>query len=289
MAVNFNSSNSTEPHSREDSTTSDTRTGSTDLNDGQPRFTSFPKLAPELRDKIWKEVCFEPRNIDIWVRGLAATDIQHDDDDDDEMAYNTRTFLNDLDQCSYDSHSTTPSILLACKESRVVGLKHYSLEFGSRFDMSFGNVTINVSTPARIFVNWDCDVICPMNLRDRNYMLEDLTRRATGMKHLALPIDDSTFYAHFLKRFDLEQVILYARHLYYVAEGSKFDAEKSLAIKFSSVKRSPGYTQGYSQADELMARRDFIMGYNGAYLKSLLSEVGKYPDITRAVMENEDI
>lgn len=29
------------------------------------KFTLFPKLAEELRRLVWKEVCFEPRTVDL--------------------------------------------------------------------------------------------------------------------------------------------------------------------------------------------------------------------------------
>jgi hypothetical protein len=78
------------------------------------QFTLFPKLPPELRMKIWKEACSEPRivEIDIFtypveIRTTGTTAIDYD--------YRTRT--------------PAPAVLHVYSEARQMGLKHYNRTF----------------------------------------------------------------------------------------------------------------------------------------------------------------
>lgn len=82
-------------------------------------------------------------------------------------------------------------------ESRAVGLEHYSLAFDSELDGDNINghegVKITVTTPAKIYVNWDCDVICPFDFDIDTYWNRDLINdlRRTCMKNLALSTTSS--------------------------------------------------------------------------------------------------
>ena len=75
------------------------------------QFTLFPKLPPELRRKIWKEACFEPRIVEV-----------------DISIYPTILTALSVD-CDYETQTPTPAILHVCSESRQIGLKHYDRIF----------------------------------------------------------------------------------------------------------------------------------------------------------------
>ncbi|CZR60129.1 uncharacterized protein PAC_10024 [Phialocephala subalpina] len=59
------------------------------------------------------------------------------------------------------SGSKALAVLHASQESRQVGLKHYSLEFGTKFESKLGSMTLTLTSPAKIYVNWNCDIILP--------------------------------------------------------------------------------------------------------------------------------
>lgn len=59
-----------------------------------------------------------------------------------------------------------PAVLRTCTERRNVGLKYYSLEFGCeggihfRVGESAKRLLLNVKIPPSIYVNWEVDTIC---------------------------------------------------------------------------------------------------------------------------------
>lgn len=113
-------------------------------------FTLFPKLPLELRRNIWKQACFVPRNIDIWVQDLLEGNSLCG------RSYNSRFrghFRYPLNVFSYRSLSRPPAVLHATGESRAIGLEHYSLEFGTDIEQDFDRSTIRASTPAQVYVN----------------------------------------------------------------------------------------------------------------------------------------
>jgi len=118
------------------------------------KFTCFPKLAPELRGKIWKEACKVTRNVDLWVL-------------DSSYFSSTDRYLHGNPH-SFSSSCHPPSVLAACKESRAEGLKHYTLDFGTKADINHPNakVSFTISTLPKIYFNWECDMLCMMNLKD---------------------------------------------------------------------------------------------------------------------------
>ncbi|KAL2067734.1 hypothetical protein VTL71DRAFT_15830 [Oculimacula yallundae] len=117
-------------------------------------FTLFPKLALELRQMIWTEVCFQERIIDLWCVST-FTGIECGDDFFDD--------IGDWRPYKYRSNARyAPSLLHASQEARAVGLKHYFLEFGVHSSYIYRGTRIAVSTPPRIYVNWENDIICPL-------------------------------------------------------------------------------------------------------------------------------
>ncbi|CZT50140.1 uncharacterized protein RSE6_11076 [Rhynchosporium secalis] len=67
--------------------------------------------------------------------------------------------------CRYESRAKFPPFILRTShEARGIGLRHYSLNFGITRSYTYGDVRIEVSSPAQIYVNWDCDIICPQTV-----------------------------------------------------------------------------------------------------------------------------
>ncbi|KAN0102840.1 hypothetical protein V8E51_011153, partial [Hyaloscypha variabilis] len=110
-------------------------------------FTCFPKLPLEIRRMIWKEACSVERVLDIWpvlldVEGAA------------KFFDSTRGI-----PFSYKSYSTHPAILHTSRESRSTGLENYCLSFETKFDMEVKGMDFKITIPARIYVNWEFDII----------------------------------------------------------------------------------------------------------------------------------
>jgi hypothetical protein len=116
-------------------------------------FTCFPKLALEIRRMIWKEACSVERVLDIWAVPL-------------DIERTTDFFINSGMELpfSYKTHSRHPPILQTSRESRSVGLENYCLSFESEVNNKVHGIEFKMTSPARIFVNWEFDIICPMQL-----------------------------------------------------------------------------------------------------------------------------
>jgi hypothetical protein len=103
-------------------------------------FTLFPKLPPELRDKIWNEHCaqLQPRIVDLWPTT---------DSTEKKMRYGT--------------HSQAPTILHISREARSIGLQYYKLLFEE--DIQRETVR-DFETPKKphIYVNWEHDILFPV-------------------------------------------------------------------------------------------------------------------------------
>ncbi|KUJ18205.1 uncharacterized protein LY89DRAFT_41698 [Mollisia scopiformis] len=112
-------------------------------------FLKFSELPSELRLKIWDEASFFQRDINLWLKTLG------------ELSVSAYTAEDSTTHELFKSHefvtnTAPPTVLQICKESRVVGLTHYRLSFGTSYE--FANLSI--STTPHIYVNWDCDRIC---------------------------------------------------------------------------------------------------------------------------------
>jgi hypothetical protein len=64
-----------------------------------PVFTLFPKLPPELRNKIWKNACFVTRFIDLWYFPVGEKEFR-----DACIKESSKRLL------VYKSHSQTPPV-----------------------------------------------------------------------------------------------------------------------------------------------------------------------------------
>ncbi|MAD83183.1 MAG: hypothetical protein CL912_09465 [Deltaproteobacteria bacterium] len=62
----------------------------------------------------------------------------------------------------YKSRAKVPAILQTSKEARATGLKYYTLEFGNKTTCYDDGTTMEFTSSARIYANWEYDIICPV-------------------------------------------------------------------------------------------------------------------------------
>jgi hypothetical protein len=120
-------------------------------NPEKAAFSCFPKLAAELRIRVWKEACQVTRNIDIAVGSISVTFAKED-------GVGARPHY-------YRSRCPPPSVLHVSREARDEGLKYYKLEFGVTYNIPIGDRTmpeLAVSAPPRIYINPQKDRLCVM-------------------------------------------------------------------------------------------------------------------------------
>lgn len=216
-------------------------------------FTCLPKLPAEIRRRIWKHAAFISRNIDIWspYRG--------------DMKLEGMTF-----QCNHFlTFIAPPPLLHISSEARAVGLKYYSLAFGTSHLMRFG---FQITAPPHIYVNWDVDVICPMDLKSYSVQtLKDLCNHAE-IQHLALNVHDDTFSQDLNS--PLKSIILYRSHVwehgqlpfYYSGFDISFDLYIEHADRSSRrelVRYQTKLEDLYAEAEGLMEARRLVAVENG--------------------------
>jgi hypothetical protein len=100
------------------------------------QFTLFPKLPNELRMRIWKEACFEPRIVEV-----------------DISAYPAEGPASTANR-NYTTRTPTPAVLHVCSEARQIGLEHYNRIFRRPF-------YFNIKDPKEhiIYANFEQDTI----------------------------------------------------------------------------------------------------------------------------------
>jgi hypothetical protein len=187
----------------ETSSISKTVTSEAGSGNKSPEFTCFPLLPFELRYKIWKDICFIPRVIDVWSRPLLEMDAAC------HLMY-------------YQSHKRVPpAILHTCKEARDVGLKFYTLDFGTSGEWNINHAKFTMVSQPQIYVNWACDIVCPMPLRVENdwanaklyqSMVTDLATKRHEMRRIAITSNKSVvdWIWNILENVWLEEVIVFA-------------------------------------------------------------------------------
>jgi hypothetical protein len=212
----------------------------------RPEFTLFPELAPELRHMIWKKVCFQPRNVDIW----ATHPGQDETRGEDGRMKLEEIFDHEHYLIEFKSHSRLPPLLHTSSEARKISLEYYALEFGLEVDRSLGRLRIRLSIPSLIYFNWECDIICPMSPKDDPEMVAEriayeLPDRVFYPRHEARKIAlDSSEIDEYLETGDM---LIYANFeeiiIYYVPEtvqGSvpiykNFDPETPFHLDFIPI------------------------------------------------------
>jgi hypothetical protein len=210
------------------------------LGDIAPKFTLFSRLPIELREKIWEEACNQPRVVDFWAFPV------------DGGIGNYRKLCQIFGEMpfAYKTHQKNPAVLEACQESRKVGNRHYELSFGTTFeanDNHFGSqpgVEITIKTPARIYVNWQVDIIClfPQNLSLLGDYFGEVNAAYDGpqgrnyrhkVRRIAIQVHEVQWAVHLLRSDCLEEIIFYIvpsrlRTLCY-------ERERPITIEFGSL------------------------------------------------------
>jgi hypothetical protein len=109
-------------------------------------FTCFADFPYDIRACIWESVAFLPRNIDLWAQGLGTI----------TRASNQP---HEFTLSRYISTQPPPAILHVNKESRAIGLKYYSLEFGLSYEVP-RHYGLRAGSPPKTYINFHCDRIC---------------------------------------------------------------------------------------------------------------------------------
>ena len=97
----------------------------------------------------------------------------------------------------YKSYALAPVILHTSRESREVGLKHYDLAFGTKYNIQVGKTQIDIVTPPQIYVHWACDILCSMPIsvhqpegwdegRDWDFYVADFNQNRYNVRRMAL-------------------------------------------------------------------------------------------------------
>jgi hypothetical protein len=165
-------------------------------------FTLFPKLPPELRNKIWAAASNqEPRTLDIW------TDFKRCEVGN--STFYTQWYSTEL------AKPPLPAVLKTSRESRAEAKKHYKHEFRTHMSLANG---VTVIIPARIYINYACDTLVPRGFWNVVSFTDFFRRiKAGGLVHLAVDIEGS-FWRENLRRYctggcwplnGVEEVILY--------------------------------------------------------------------------------
>ncbi|KUJ10830.1 uncharacterized protein LY89DRAFT_674943 [Mollisia scopiformis] len=215
----------------------------TNLTAGQFHF--FVKLPLEIQLKIWECICFIPRVVDVFSSGTGCEALHNLDDNFHDL------FGGDLRVDFNATHCHPPTIL-------------------------------HINMPAHIYINWECDVVCPMGTesRDRKDMEVQLleTKVSSGKVLRYLAIDPLTIevpigtnlmdtmdfsdeetelsWAHLLMGCPkLEEIILYPLPDNYRMHGTPLEL---IGISEVDIERGVGF-----KVPELKKVRDVILNLNG--------------------------
>lgn len=153
-------------------------------------------------------MCLQPRNVDLWAVYAEEGVYVYEMVEAMERILGLKAFL-----VEFKSHCTTPPILHASRESRQIGLEHYTLGPGRDLKISVGGMGISISIPPRIYFNWSVDTICPMMTSEgEESMPSEIAARLPMLSRIAL----STLEAYEgmgkslnFKSFPISEVIIY--------------------------------------------------------------------------------
>jgi hypothetical protein len=112
-----------------------------------PAFTCFADFPFDIRACIWQAVAFLPRDIDLWAQDLGV--------------------IGRSSLFRYVTTQPPPAILHVNKESRAIGLKYYSLEFGSSYEIP-KHYGLRVRSAPKTYINFRCDRICLVGKFDQH-------------------------------------------------------------------------------------------------------------------------
>ncbi|KUJ14072.1 uncharacterized protein LY89DRAFT_737067 [Mollisia scopiformis] len=174
-------------------------------------FTRFSLLPHDLRVDIWKIVTVQPRNLDIWP--LRVGTFNYDREIEGQARYAT---------WRYFTTQPIPAVLHTTRESREIGLKHYSLNFRSSSlqDERYG---LKVTIPPSIYFNvrydrvflmggvnsddgggvgWSSTVAETLKRRDREF-----AQQVFNIPGITVATDVSTFYLGALRGISSELIL----------------------------------------------------------------------------------
>ncbi|KUJ11619.1 uncharacterized protein LY89DRAFT_674195 [Mollisia scopiformis] len=160
-------------------------------------FTCFSELPVELSREIFKHACFVPRVIDVFP--MFCPDMGMDWDDLDGM--DESTALTSVTQ------RVAPAVLHVSREARELRV------FPEHLDYDF-----DYRPPAKVYVNWACDTICPTACFD-NYNFEGngtaigsaLTQLKSlpKLRHLAVTVSGLKALKKSLPKLAIEVITVY--------------------------------------------------------------------------------
>jgi hypothetical protein len=224
-------------------------------------FTCFPKLALEIRRIIWKEACSVERVLDIWVVPL-------------DIERSTDFFINAGMELlfSYKTHCGHPPILQICRESRSVGLENYCLSFGLEVNSKINGIEFKMTSPAEVFVNWEFDIICPMQLPivtesnrldDALYFTvqDDLGKKRPNIRRIVIDSTRAWWVSCHPEGFPgLRDIFLYDFHTSYDPDLEEFTIENPATLSLAELEVesnaiSPSLLEGRSKAQMVFERR----------------------------------
>lgn len=212
-------------------------------------FTCFRKLPTELREMIWKEACFQQRHIDIWISPLSRKKFGR---------LLTKREVNTRSMFEVQSHHRVPLVLHTCAEARKVGLRYYSLEFDTSYSIKRRHrKTFQIGTPAQIYVNWECDIICPLFSKNWSWSNEadwdnQWERFNSKIKKIALDVKQAPVIEYFLNEArNITDIVLYATIQDEVLSNNpvrgKFDTQAPFNMTFEGIKcLGEHYSQSYA-------------------------------------------
>jgi len=196
--------------------------------------TTFDKLPIELRLKVWKELGYIPRNIDVWEVVEAV----------DNKPSGRRL-------PKYRSYNAIPPILHVSHEARTVGLEHYTLSFGTK--SRWEGKPVGPSFGPKIYANFEVDFICPMGTSPERFMFQNslisLLGSVVPLRRLAVLCNitfyhDEWTYLDLMEFHNIEELVVF---------GGKLDTFQSLEKTFQQTS-SPRFSFDFITLDEAKER-----------------------------------
>jgi len=237
-------------------------------------FACFRELPIELRIKIWGHACSVTRNVDIWAKKLM---IPGDSFDNDYLYY-------------WYSSCAIPAVLHVSRESRAEGLEHYTPDFATFQAIDMINsilLTLSISTPAQVYINWDNDRLCliepcSMDARDMDFEdsmpFQDFANKCVEkrLRYLAIntSVDpflsdteegkeekatDLSFSSYMPKNAMIEEVVLFENHwgpIY--SEGCKVNGLEFVEVRGGDDRRLDFVKNGLTKNIEKVRARDSL-------------------------------
>jgi hypothetical protein len=134
--------------------------------------------------------------------------------------------------------SPVPPILHISREARTIGLKFYDLGFEMTQEVGIPRATITF--PPRIYVNWDCDTICPIATNTiSTRMLDKLLIKIPRLQSIAINMaaEEDIYRSDWIdKKYLLERIISPEIILYLAAPRA---SRYSMSQHFPSMAREP--------------------------------------------------